>query len=903
MCIYPVFTIDNETTNGETLDISIEDPSVDIVRSSGTIGPSNAVPIASTTVLVKDIPTLTDYHFRNDDGSETTATSKTSGTENTNLTNFEKGTTTRLRIQVSNEGGSTTPSMQYRLEYAHKTGGSCAASTGWTDVGAANGDWDMQNSANLTDGANTTNIAVATGGTTDENTVFLASNAGVKDTSSQTSGITLATTTFVELEYSIISSSTAAAENSTYCFRVTDAGTPIEAYATYPEISLKNVRDFKVQRGNSLITAGTITITAGVDYVAPAASTSAFIRLTNTQHTGAGANTAGATQNADDVTVYITNPWNIRNSITFQRQTTAPAGNTRFAWEIVEYVGPAGGDNEMIVRQQQVMTYGTASTSASGTPVTGVVDHNDVAVFITGVWNPDTVATNYESMLTTATWSSSTLRAGFNRGTTGTDAVRVSYAVLEFTGANWKVQRVEHAYTATGTAETESITPVNSISRAFIHAQKRVLSALNTHANFGHQVWLPSAGSVSFQIDASSTVPANHRSVAWVIENTQTKGSPMVVTRSSGTTPTGTAPFSTTLAIGTTIDDVSETSIFMNNSATGTTATYPEPIIMVELFSTSTTHYRIWLSNITDGRSYRTEVVEWPAARRELAQNYYRIYTNNDALDPTDPWPVGATDLGENTAMTGLDQPTSDGSVVRIRMTLNVSGQSSMPPGIDAFTLQYGKRTGASCSAITTWQELGDVSSTTAKWRAYNTPLTDGTLLSVNPPTAGDLNISVSDRAGTFDEENDTPATSYIARSGEDMEFDWAVQNNSADEKASYCFRMVEQDGTEFDAYNFYPTLRTIGYGANSQNWRWYDDSQNETPTTPLGGAGENVTPINVSYDNAIALRLTLKESNGASGTDVKFKLQFSESPTFDTATDVVATSTCSDNSSYCSHF
>jgi hypothetical protein len=54
-----------------------------------------------------------------------------------------------------------------------------------------------------------------------------------------------------------------------------------------------------------------------------------------------------------------------------------------------------------------------------------------------------------------------------------------------------------------------------------------------------------------------------------------------------------------------------------------------------------------------------------------------------------------------------------------------------------------------------------------------------------------------------------------------------------------------------------------------------------------------------VNYDNAVVLRLTLKESNGAAGTDVKFKLQFSESPTFDSATDVVGTSSCADGTSY----
>lgn len=903
LCVYPVVTVDAEASDGELLDIRIEDPDTDVVRSAGTIGPTALVPINGFTTLVRDIPTQIRYHFRNDNGSETTATSKTNGAEDTNLANFEKGTSTRLRIEVSNEGSSTTPPMQYRLEYAHKTGGACSASGGWTDVGAAGGDWDMLNTANLTEGSNTTNIAaLLNGAVTDENTSFLAANGGQRDTSSQTASLTLSTTTFAELEYSIVSSSTLAAENSTYCFRVSDAGTPLEAYAVYPEITLKNVRDFKVQRGTSVIgpaNVGTLTITAGVDYVAPAASSSAFIRLTNTQHTGGGATSSVATQNADDSTVYIVNPWNIGTSITFQRQTTAPANSTRFAWEIVEYVGPAGGDNEFIVRQQQVMTYGTASTSASGTPVTGVVDNNDVAVFITGVWNPDTVATSYYSMLTTAAWSGATQRAGFNRGVTGTDAVRVSYAVIEFTGANWKVQRVEHAYTATGTPETENITAVNSLSRAFIHVQKRVLSALNSHANYGHEAWLSSVGAVSFMLNGAATAPANHVSVAWVIENTQTKGSPMIVTRSNGTQSGGAQPFASSTNIGTTIDDVSESSIFANNSSSGTGTSFPEPMMLFELMATSTTQYRLWTSNTTDTRSYRVEVVEWPAARRELSQNYYRLYANEDALDPEDPWPPGDDDIGENTAMSGLDQPTSNGSQVRIRMSVNVSGQSSMPPGIDSFRLQYGKRVGVSCSAITDWRYLGDPASTTAQWRGYdNTAVTDQTLLSANPPAGGALNLSVSDRAGTYEETNDTLVTQYIAHSGEDVEFDWSVMNNDADEKASYCFRMVESDGTELDAYNFYPTARTIGYGAESQNWRWYDDATAVTPVVPL--ANETVTPINIEFDNAIALRYTLRESNGANGANAKFKLQFSESPTFTTATDVAGTSICGELSYWC---
>lgn len=898
MCLYTVVTVNSTAINTNTFNVLIANPPTDIVRTVGTVGPSTGVNVASLTTLVKSIPTQIHYHFRNDDGSEAAATSQTGGVEDTNVTNFIKGTSTRLRVEVSNKGASTTPSVQFRLEYAHKIS-SCSAASSWIDVGATGGDWDMFNSPNITDGSNVTNIAVGTGGTTDDNITFLAANAGQKDTSSQTSALTLATTTFTEIEYSIISSTTVAADNSTYCFRVTNAGTPLESYVRYPELSLKNNTDFKIQRGVTVIGdngIATKVITAGVDYVAPLASTSAFIRITNTQLTGAGATSAPATQNAKDVTAYILNPWNIGTSITFQRVAAGAVASTRIAWEIVEYIGPAGGDNEMKVRQQQAVTYGAASTTATGTAVSGVTDNTKVAVFITGAWNPDVAATNYDSMLATSDWSTTTQSAFFVRGTSGADAVILSYAVVEFTGANWKIQRVAHTYSSTST-ETQSITAVNSISRTFLHVQKRISSLLNSHANFGHEVWLSSVGAVSFQLDTMASTSANHTSVAWVIENTQTKGSAMIVTRSNGTQTGGAQPLAVSVSIGKTLSDLTIASIFTNNRSTGSgTPTFPEPIMMVSLISTSTTNYQLWVSNTGETRTYRTEVVEWPTAQRSIAQNYYRLYANNDALTPSDPWPVGVIDLGENTAMTGLDQPTSNTSAVRIRMSISMNGQSSMPPGIDAFKLQYGKRITASCSAIATWQDTGDSASTTAQWRGHSTPVTDGTLLSGNPPTIGDLKLSVSDKSGTYDTTNPTPLTSYIVKNGEDMEFDWSVENNNADSKASYCFRMVESDGTLFNTYNFYPTIKTIGYGAESKKWRWYDDSQNETPTVPL--AGETVTPIDVTYNNSIALRLTLKESNGALGTNVKFKLQFSESPTFDTVTDVSGTSTCADNTS-----
>jgi len=431
----------------------------------------------------------------------------------------------------------------------------------------------MYDTYQIADASNTTNIATSTGGTTDDKLTFVTPNGGFKDTGSQTAAITLAQNQFTELEYSVIAS-TSASDNSPYCFRVTDAGIPLEIYAKYPEATIKLSTDFFVQRGISLIPAAVagVTITAGVEYKAPTASTSAFIRITNTQNTGAGSTAATANQNASDVTAYISNASNLQTSVTFTHAAAA-AGITRVEWEIVEYKGPAGGANEIKVRQQEIVTYGAASTTATGTAATGAINGSSTVVFITGAFDPSAARTAYNAGLVTSNWSSSTKQAVFTRATAGALAVIVSFAAVEFTGANWKVQRSEHTYTAVGSTETNAITPVNSISQTFVHVQHR--TTVNSHADYGHEVWLSSVGQVSFALDAAATVPANHASVAWIIENTQTTGNTMTVTRSNGTQTGGTAPLTLLVNIGKTITDVTNSSIFANDRDNAALATWP----------------------------------------------------------------------------------------------------------------------------------------------------------------------------------------------------------------------------------------------------------------------------------------------------------------------------------------
>ena len=181
---------------------------------------------------------LIHYHWRNDDGSETTATSKTSGVEDTAITNVSKSTIVRLRVEISNEGGtqySYSP-QQFRLEYGLLST-TCSAIASWTQVGGG-ALWDMSDSSNLTNGSNTTNIAVSVGGVSDTNASFLASNGGQRDTTSDTGSLSVSSDSFAEIEYSI-AAQTSATDGATYCFRITNAGsTSLFRYDNYPQATL-----------------------------------------------------------------------------------------------------------------------------------------------------------------------------------------------------------------------------------------------------------------------------------------------------------------------------------------------------------------------------------------------------------------------------------------------------------------------------------------------------------------------------------------------------------------------------------------------------------------------------------------------------------------------------------------
>jgi len=182
-----------------------------------------------------------------------------------------------------------------------------------------------------------------------------------------------------------------------------------------------------------------------------------------------------------------------------------------------------------------------------------------------------------------------------------------------------------------------------------------------------------------------------------------------------------------------------------------------------------------------------------------LTQNDWRLYVDNDALDPTEPW--GDPDLDENISLTSVppsNDPVDPGDEIRIRISVNVSA-ATLTAANEGFILQY-KETNT-CTDGISWTDV-DASGGSGTWRFASSSVGDNTALSGNPPTAGDLNLGVSDRAGRYSTSAPTSTNPFDVSSGEDFEWDWHIQYNGNAEAHSYCFRMIRDDTTTLNSYN-----------------------------------------------------------------------------------------------------
>ena len=360
-----------------------------------------------------------------------------------------------------------------------------------------------------------------------------------------------------------------------------------------------------IQRGQATIADGnsTVTITAGVDYIAPAGPSKAWIDVIGSIHSGTPG--TGSNVTAQNGMCWPTNAGNVATSVTFERYGSG--SDLVINWEIKEYTGPGGGANEFVVLDhfEQSLTGGQNSKTTGSTGI-AATDDNDVVPWLCGQ------ASNYGSTV----WSEGRHRLTWNGGadTVTIDRIRVTavastvaISVIEFKGSNYTVELATHAYSTPGNIETETLShDVGSMSRAFIHQQTDSGSQRSSNVM---EVYLSGTDEVSFFVHANGY--ATSTAHAWVISNSQTTGTVMKVTRYSTSGPTASTKNVTVTAVA----DLSTTSLGeMSCSCSQDSGSSGMEVVVGRLTSTTNVETRRSRWNVGDTMNMWLATIEWPTA-------------------------------------------------------------------------------------------------------------------------------------------------------------------------------------------------------------------------------------------------------------------------------------------------
>ncbi|NHJ12962.1 MAG: hypothetical protein EAX95_04760 [Candidatus Thorarchaeota archaeon] len=386
------------------------------------------------------------------------------------------------------------------------------------------------------------------------------------------------------------------------------------------------IQDFVVISGTTTfgLSQATVTISEGVDYTLESGqdSSTCFIRIANTLYMGMGSTSGGANQNHDRWAVRIQNPDNIATAITFERDATG--ADCRVTWEIIQYVGSSGGANEIVVRDVGTATTSGTTSYCDGVSISTISDSSDVVVFITGQFATTASRNDIQYALFTASLQGSgPYTPRFTRGVTMSSNDGVSYAVVEFTGSNWRpVQRLEittesstewdisnyaTAYTDV-TITSEGGSNLLDYSKAFLVMQYRT----DNDACGIDDAWdnIEIISNTQLRIRNSATL-GNRWKVVWIVENTQSGIGQMQVEHLSwyDDTTSGSEERVFTQSI-TAVDQMNQTSLFFYVSMDGTGTAFPRGSIDYRLTAADT----ITLTESDNGqeRLFSGNVIQWP---------------------------------------------------------------------------------------------------------------------------------------------------------------------------------------------------------------------------------------------------------------------------------------------------
>lgn len=366
--------------------------------------------------------------------------------------------------------------------------------------------------------------------------------------------------------------------------------------------------DIKVQRGTKVFGASADTDTVTISAVSELSK--AFVRITATGG-GSSGRDGGSTANANNDDIGITCWLSDTDEISFERYASGEAQDHRFHYEVWEYTGAFGGENEFVKRMDEDVTFADTDTQID-TVISGVDDKDDCVVFIASIRSASTGRVWHDAAATAEIFDDSgVIKARVTR-TDGNNECIYRIVVIEFTGSNWGVESIEHTFVAAGTNEVETIADVSDWTQAFIVSNHRGPTAITEDRSVGWNVW---PGAITTQarmrIYPSSLSPTAHIVRFWVIQNAQ-----LVVEHLDSITG-GDANLSSTGSP--VVDDYTITAVVLadtglvgTNDSSSTGDPYPRPHRGNIL--TTTTNLQYWVTRSGDAGEFAAQVITFPTS-------------------------------------------------------------------------------------------------------------------------------------------------------------------------------------------------------------------------------------------------------------------------------------------------
>ena len=166
------------------------------------------------------------------------------------------------------------------------------------------------------------------------------------------------------------------------------------------------------------------------------------------------------------------------NQLTYSRDGGSEDVSAIFRTSVWEYIGPAGGENEMIVRGRYTLNLNGGTNSVTQA-LAGIINPEKCIPFITGILNSGTGDDADSGTAVAYLEDATTLRV--QKGSTDNN-VSVFITLVEFTGSNWTVLHGDSGATAADTGSitlrdnadgTGTATSVSDWSNAFIFSHHR----------------------------------------------------------------------------------------------------------------------------------------------------------------------------------------------------------------------------------------------------------------------------------------------------------------------------------------------------------------------------------------------------------------------------------------------